>query len=29
MEKKSMERHPDASFNFRKQEINIIFKPQI
>ena len=29
MEKESMERHPDASFNFRKQEMNIIFKPQI
>jgi hypothetical protein len=29
MEEESMKRHPDASFNFRKQEINTIFKPQI
>ena len=25
----SRERHTDASSNFRKQEINTIFKPQI
>ena len=29
MEKESMKRHIDTSFNFRKQEINTIFKPQI
>ncbi len=28
-ESESMERHTDASFSFRKQEINTIFKPQI
>ena len=28
-ESESMKRHLDVPFNFRKQEINTIFKPQI
>ena len=28
-ESESMKRHLDVSVNFRKQEINTIFKPQI
>ena len=28
-ESESRERHTDASSNFRKQELNTIFKPQI
>ena len=28
-ESESRERHTDASSNFRKQEINTFFKPQI